>query len=165
MSAVQSENPLIVQSDRTVLLDVHSPLADEARERLAQFAELIKSPEHVHTYRLTPLSVWNACAAGLSGWEMVVALREFAKYPPPEIIFSDIEDLASRYGCVILEREGSYLKLTVGNPAAACLSSVNTSISSKPLPAGSTTLLSRERHRLSSVRRSTSGFAEARFAT
>jgi len=113
MTDVRIENPLIIQSDRTVLLDVHSPRAGEARDRLAQFAELVKSPEHVHTYRLTPLSIWNACAAGVSEAGMITTLREFAKYPPPDLIFSDIADLANRYGCVILERENFYLKLSV----------------------------------------------------
>ncbi len=113
MTNVRMENPLIIQSDRSVLLDVHSLRADEARDRLAQFAELVKSPEHVHTYRLTPLSIWNACAAGVSDEKMIDALREFAKYPAPELIFADIEDLAGRYGSVILERTHSYLKLSV----------------------------------------------------
>ncbi len=61
-----AENPLIVQSDATVLLEVHSPRAGVARAALAPFAELIKSPEHVHTYRLTPLSIWNARATGVT---------------------------------------------------------------------------------------------------
>lgn len=119
MSDVQPDNPLIIQSDRTVLLDIHSPLANEAREHLAPFADLVKSPEHVHTYRLTPLSVWNACAAGLSGRQMVDTLKEFAKYPPPEVIVTDIKDLADRYGCVVLERQDSHLTLSVRDPAAA----------------------------------------------
>jgi DNA excision repair protein ERCC-3 len=58
------ENALIVQSDRSVLLEVHSPRADAAREAIAPFTELIESPEHIHTYRLSPLSIWNARAAG-----------------------------------------------------------------------------------------------------
>jgi hypothetical protein len=87
MTDVRIENPLIIQSDRTVLLDVHSSRAGEARDRLAQFAELVKSPEHVHTYRLTPLSIWNACAVGVTGEHMLATLRQFAKYPPPDTIF------------------------------------------------------------------------------
>ena len=65
MSGYQPENPLIVQGDHTVLVEVDSPRYVEARDHLARFAELIKSPEHIHTYRITPLSIWNAAAAGV----------------------------------------------------------------------------------------------------
>ncbi len=99
-----SEKPLIVQSDRTVLLETHSPLAAQARAVLAPFAELIKSPEHIHTYRLTPLSIWNARSAGLQAEAMVKALRELAKYPVPEVVAREIEELAGRYGRVVIER-------------------------------------------------------------
>jgi DNA excision repair protein ERCC-3 len=115
----QTENPLIIQSDRTILMDMHAPRAAEARERMAPFTELVKSPEHVHTYRLTPLSIWNACAVGMSGEKMIAVLRDFAKYPPPEIIFSDIHDLAERYGSVILKRQGDHLKLLLRDLATA----------------------------------------------
>ena len=78
------DNALVVQSDCSVLLELHSPRAAKAREAIAPFAELVKSPEHVHTYRLTPLSIWNARAAGLAADEMVAALHEHARYPVPE---------------------------------------------------------------------------------
>ncbi|MGE5294868.1 MAG: helicase-associated domain-containing protein, partial [Solirubrobacterales bacterium] len=68
-------NPLIVQGDKTVLLEVDNPLYAEARDALAPFAELEKSPEHIHTYRLTPLSLWNAAAAGLAADAMIAALE------------------------------------------------------------------------------------------
>ena len=68
-------NPLIVQGDRTILLEVDNPLHAEARDAIAPFAELEKSPEHIHTYRLTPLSLWNAAAAGMSAEAMVAALE------------------------------------------------------------------------------------------
>src|SRR4051812_27499910 len=74
-------NPLIVQGDRTILLEVDNPLYAEARDALAPFAELEKSPEHIHTYRLTPLSLWNAAAAGMSAGSMVEALTAFSKFP------------------------------------------------------------------------------------
>ena len=80
--AARAENALIVQSDSSVLLDVHAPRAAEARAALAPFAELVKSPEHIHTYRLTPLSIWNACASGLAAGQMVAALNE-----PPDTRF------------------------------------------------------------------------------
>ena len=61
-----NDNPLIVQSDLTVLVDVSAPRYPDARDALARFAELVKSPEHIHTYRVSPLSIWNACAAGVA---------------------------------------------------------------------------------------------------
>ena len=110
--AVVPENALIVQSDNTVLLEVHSPRAEAAREALAPFAELVKSPEHVHTYRLTPLSVWNARSAGLSGAAMIAALREHAKYPVPDNVITEVDELAGRYGRVVLTQEGDSLVCT-----------------------------------------------------
>ena len=78
-----AENALIIQSDRSVLLEVHSPRADAARAAIAPFAELIKSPEHIHTYQISPLSIWNARAAGMPVADMIAALRDHAKYPMP----------------------------------------------------------------------------------
>ena len=89
------DNPLIVQSDRTVLLEAGHPRAEACRARLARFAELERSPEHIHTYRITPLSIWNARAAGMTAEEMVAALREFSRYPVPPAIAFEIEDQAS----------------------------------------------------------------------
>jgi DNA excision repair protein ERCC-3 len=98
------ENALIIQSDRTILLEVHSPKADVAREAIAPFAELIKSPEHIHTYRLTPLSIWNARAVGMAIDSIITALSQHAKYPVPEAIIQEIETLGRRYGLTIIER-------------------------------------------------------------
>ena len=89
-------NPLIVQSDRTVLLEVQSPRFDAAREAIGPFAELEKSPEYVHTYRITPLSLWNAAAAGLPADTMVERLKAFAKYPVPQHVVADVHELAGR---------------------------------------------------------------------
>ncbi|MCK6461302.1 MAG: helicase-associated domain-containing protein [Planctomycetes bacterium] len=108
---VRKDNPLIVQSDRTVLLEVDGPRYADARDALAVFAELVKSPEHIHTYRITPLSIWNAKAAGHSAEEMVEALTSLAKYPVPGNIVRDIRDYAARYGRVRLVREGDRLIL------------------------------------------------------
>lgn len=104
------DNALIIQSDRTVLLDVHAPKAEAAQEAIAPFAELIKSPEHIHTYRLSPLSIWNARAAGMPVIEMVTALQDHAKYPMPESIAQEIAALGDRYGLTTLKpgtEEGS----------------------------------------------------------
>ncbi len=111
------DNPLIIQSDQSVLAEVASPRFAEARDRLARFAELVKSPEHVHTYRITPLSVWNACAAGADPAEIVEGLREFAKYPVPANVESSIRDAASRYGRLRLARDDQGLVLCGDDPA------------------------------------------------
>ena len=103
------QNPLIVQSDRTVLLEVDSPLYEGARDALAAFAELEKSPEHIHTYRITPLSLWNAAAAGMEVWEILAALDEYTKYDVPQNITAEITDYVSRYGRVKLMK-GADLK-------------------------------------------------------
>jgi DNA excision repair protein ERCC-3 len=101
------ERPLIVQGDRTILAEVASPRYAEARDALARFAELVKSPEHVHTYRLTPLSIWNACAAGEEAAEIVESLRALSRYPVPEHIATEIVEYAGRFGSLTLERDGS----------------------------------------------------------
>lgn len=113
----QPHNPLIVQSDHTLLLEVHNPLYEAARTAIGVFAELEKSPEHVHTYRITPLSLWNAAAAGLSAERMAAALVEFAKYPVPQNVLADVSDLAGRWGRVRLERRGDGLVLTSDDTA------------------------------------------------
>ena len=109
--ATESSSPLIVQGDRTILAEVASPRYAEARDALARFAELVKSPEHVHTYRITPLSIWNACAAGESADEIVAMLRALSRYPVPDHIAFEIEDYAARYGSLTLHREDTRLVL------------------------------------------------------
>src|SRR5436190_1899169 len=99
-------NPLIVQGDRSVLVEVDNPRYAEARDALAPFAELEKSPEHIHTYRLTPLSLWNAAAAGHSADAMIDVLRRYSKFPLPTNIAADLADIVSRFGRVKLERTG-----------------------------------------------------------
>ncbi|MDP2626172.1 MAG: DEAD/DEAH box helicase [Candidatus Rokubacteria bacterium] len=127
--ASASDNALIVQSDCSVLLDVHSPRAEEARAALAPFAELVKSPEHVHTYRVTPLSIWNARAAGLAAEQMVAALREHARYTVPLNVEQEVLELAARYGRVVITRDGDSLRCT-------CLDEVTTARLSRDQAAG-----------------------------
>src|SRR3970040_1865929 len=91
-------NPLIVQSDKSVLLEVDNPLYEEARDSLARFAELEKSPEHIHTYRITPLSLWNAASAGMAPAEVNDALARFAKYGVPQNVAHDVAELMGRFG-------------------------------------------------------------------
>ncbi len=117
------ENALIVQSDRTILLEVHAPTAAKAREAIAPFTELIKSPEHIHTYQITPLSIWNARAAGMQVLAMVEALRNYAKYPIPEAVAQEIATLGQRYGLTVIERyEDSLLLRMSDRPLAELLS-------------------------------------------
>jgi DNA excision repair protein ERCC-3 len=100
-----------VQSDRTLLLEVDHPQYAEARDALAQFAELEKSPEHIHTYRLTPLSLWNAAAAGLTAPAVLEMLGRVSKYDLPPNVMADVRDYIGRYGKLKLVREGSDLVL------------------------------------------------------
>ena len=109
--SVDTKNPLIIQSDRAILLEVDNPRYEAARDALVSFAELEKSPEHIHTYRITPLSIWNACAAGHSAESIVGTLVLFSKYPPPEHVLSEVNDFASRYGRLKLERDAEGLVL------------------------------------------------------
>lgn len=100
-----SDNPLIVQSDLTVLVDVAAPRYPSARDALACFAELVKSPEHIHTYRISPLSIWNACAAGVQVDTIVDSLTEFARFTVPPHVLAQVRDFAGRYGRVRIERD------------------------------------------------------------
>jgi DNA excision repair protein ERCC-3 len=106
--AVDSLNPLIVQSDRTLLLDVHAARAEEARAAILPFAELEKSPEHIHTYPITPLSLWNAASAGLSPANVVQALNEYTRYPIPSGVAENFGDTMSRYGKLRMISCGEY---------------------------------------------------------
>ncbi|MDR1803471.1 MAG: DEAD/DEAH box helicase [Treponema sp.] len=100
--AVNSANPLIVQSDRTLLLDVHAERCEEARAAILPFAELEKSPEHIHTYHITPLSLWNAASAGFSPDDVARVLNEYTRYPIPAGITEGFSDTMSRYGKIRL---------------------------------------------------------------
>jgi DNA excision repair protein ERCC-3 len=99
--------PLIVQSDHTVLLEVAHPDAEDARHELAVFAELERAPEHIHTYRVTRLGLWNARAAGHTAEEILGTLNRYAKFPVPAGVASEIEDTMRRYGRLTIERLSS----------------------------------------------------------
>jgi len=104
--------PLIVQSDKSVLVEVDNPFYNEARDTLAVYAELEKSPEHIHTYRITPLSLWNAAASGVTAESIVEGLNRFGKYDLPDNVRRDIDDYVSRYGRVkLVKGEGRNLLL------------------------------------------------------
>lgn len=104
-------NPLIVQGDRSILVEVDNPKYAEARDALAPFAELEKSPEHIHTYRLSNLSLWNAAAAGLSAQDMVGVLQKYSKFPLPNNLAADITETVGRFGRVQLLKHEDMLRL------------------------------------------------------
>ncbi len=117
MHGYTPENPLIVQSDRSVLLEVDSPRYTDARDALARFAELEKSPEYVHTYRISALSLWNAAAAGLGAAEIVADLERFSKYPLPDNVRVDIVESVGRYGRLKLVLEDGRLMIVADTQA------------------------------------------------
>jgi DNA excision repair protein ERCC-3 len=100
-----ADGALIVQSDRSILLEVDHPKAEAARAAIAPFAELEKSPEHVHTYRLTPLALWNARAAGLEPDQVRAALVEHSRYPVPPGLLADLVETMGRYGRLVLRAD------------------------------------------------------------
>src|SRR5689334_7815335 len=93
-----TDGPLIVQSDKTLLLEVDHPLARDARLAIAPFAELERAPEHVHTYRLTPLGLWNARAAGHDAEQIVDILLRYSRYAVPHALLVDVAETMGRYG-------------------------------------------------------------------
>jgi len=111
------DGPLIVQSDKTVLLEVAHPDAEQARHALAVFAELERAPEHIHTYRITRLGLWNARAAGHSADEIVQTLEELSKFVVPPAIIDDIRETIRRYGLIEITREGEQLYLSCADAA------------------------------------------------
>jgi DNA excision repair protein ERCC-3 len=100
-----SDGPLIVQSDKTLLLEVDHEKADACRKAIAPFAELERAPEHVHTYRVTPLALWNARAAGHDAEQVIDALIGFSRYPVPHALLVDIAETMARYGRLRLEKD------------------------------------------------------------
>jgi DNA excision repair protein ERCC-3 len=93
-----TDGPLIVQSDKTLLLEVDHPQSEDARIAIAPFAELERAPEHVHTYRITPLALWNARAAGHDAEQVVDALSRYSRYPVPQPLLIDVVDTMGRFG-------------------------------------------------------------------
>ncbi|HLS92671.1 MAG TPA: DNA repair helicase XPB [Microbacterium sp.] len=106
-----ADGPLIVQSDRTVLLEVAHPDAEAARHDLAVFAELERAPEHIHTYRITRLGLWNARAAGHTADDMLATLDRYTRFPVPPSVATDLRETVERYGRLTIERgeEGELL--------------------------------------------------------
>ncbi|WP_319478762.1 DNA repair helicase XPB [Marispirochaeta aestuarii] len=118
MSSINS-TPLIVQSDGSLLLDVHDPGFSLARDDIAPFAELEKSPEHMHTYRISPISLWNAASAGLREQEIEKRLKKWSRFPVPDNVLFNVRDLLGRYGSIVLEPsdDPAYLVLKIASEA------------------------------------------------
>ncbi|HEY0636957.1 MAG TPA: DNA repair helicase XPB [Pseudonocardiaceae bacterium] len=112
------DGPLIVQSDKTLLLEVDHPAADEARQAIAPFAELERAPEHVHTYRVTPLALWNARAAGHDAEQVVDALVRFSRYAVPQPLLVDVVDTMARYGRLVLTNDPAHGLVLVSHDRA-----------------------------------------------
>jgi DNA excision repair protein ERCC-3 len=113
-----SDGPLIVQSDKTLLLDIDHILSDECRRAIAAFAELEKSPEHIHTYRLTPLGLWNARASGHDAEQVIDVLLKYSRYAVPHSLLVDIAETMSRYGRLRLEAHPVHGLILVSNDPA-----------------------------------------------
>ena len=113
-----SDGPLIVQSDKTLLLDIDHILSDECRRAIAAFAELEKSPEHIHTYRLTPLGLWNARAAGHDAEQVIDVLLKYSRFAVPHSLLVDIAETMSRYGRLRLEAHPVHGLILVSNDPA-----------------------------------------------
>jgi DNA excision repair protein ERCC-3 len=103
-----NDGPLIVQSDKTLLLEVEHERAQDCRKAIAPFAELERSPEHVHTYRLTPLGLWNARAAGHDAEQVVDALLAYSRYSVPHALLVDIAETMARYGRLRLDKHPTH---------------------------------------------------------
>src|SRR5918996_2170122 len=103
-----TDGPLIVQSDKTLLLEVDHDRADACRRAIAPFAELERAPEHIHTYRVTPLGLWNARAAGHDAEQVVDALVEFSRYPVPHALLVDVAETMDRYGRLQLSKHPAH---------------------------------------------------------
>ena len=108
MPAEAEGGPLIVQSDKTVLLEVDHPRAEEARRAIAPFAELERSPEHIHTYRLTPLGLWNARAAGHDAEQVIDILLTHSRYAVPHALLVDVAETMARYGRLRLDKHPTH---------------------------------------------------------
>ncbi|MEZ5149684.1 DNA repair helicase XPB [Rhodococcus zopfii] len=118
-----ADGPLIVQSDKTLLLEVDHELADAARQAIAPFAELERAPEHVHTYRVTPLALWNARAAGHDAEQVVDALVTYSRFAVPQPLLVDVVDTIARYGRLQLAKNPAH-GLTLASTDRAVLEEV-----------------------------------------
>jgi DNA excision repair protein ERCC-3 len=103
-----TDGPLIVQSDKTLLLEVDHPDSEACRLAITPFAELERAPEHIHTYRITPLALWNARAAGIDAEAVVDALVTHSRFPVPHAMLIDVADTMDRYGRLVLDDDAAH---------------------------------------------------------
>ncbi|WP_081300687.1 DNA repair helicase XPB [Clostridium beijerinckii] len=108
---ININNPIIVQSDKTLLVEVNNELYIEVRDKLSRFAEVIKSPEYIHTYKISPISLWNAATSGMSYQDIIEILEKYSKYEMPQNVIKDIEDNINKYGKIKIIREENSLFL------------------------------------------------------
>jgi DNA excision repair protein ERCC-3 len=127
-----TDGPLIVQSDKTLLLEVDHDLADECRRAIAPFAELERAPEHIHTYRLTPLGLWNARAAGHDAEQVVDTLLRYSRYPVPHALLVDVAETMAQYGRLTLEDHPTH-RLVLRTTDRAVLEEVLRSKRTRPM--------------------------------
>ncbi len=113
MTPLRPDNPLIVQSDRTLLVEVAHPEFERVRDEISRFSELVKSPEHIHTYRISPLSLWNASASGVIENTIIEILLMWSKYEIPQNIIQEIKDHSTRYGKIKLIKKDNRLALDI----------------------------------------------------
>lgn len=127
---MQDEKPLIIQSDRTLMLDVHSEAANSCRDQIIAFSELVKAPEHVHTYYISAISLWNAASAGLDTAGILERLERWSRFQIPQNVARYIEDVSSRFGKLVLlpGEDDSYL-LRIDDPFIAKAVSSDRSLS------------------------------------
>ncbi len=100
----KTKQPLIVQSDMTMLLEVESEFYEEVRDSIAPFSEIIKSPEHIHTYKISAISLWNAASSGMTTEKVIETLKKYSKFDVPEMLIRNIRDLMSRYGKIKIKK-------------------------------------------------------------
>jgi DNA excision repair protein ERCC-3 len=111
------QNPLIIQSNRTILLEVSNPLYKAARDAIGGFAHLEKSPEYMHTYVITPLSLWNAASLGIGPGDVTASLERYSRYPLPGNVVDEIKELMGRFGKLTLKSESGRLVLVAEDGA------------------------------------------------
>ncbi|MCF6284654.1 MAG: DEAD/DEAH box helicase [Candidatus Hydrogenedentes bacterium] len=132
-----NEKPVIVQSDRSILLETDGPAFPGARDCLASFAELVKSPEHIHTYQLTPLSLWNAAASGLTAADILEGLLTYSKYEIPQNITAEVEEQIGRYGRLKLYKEPDTDQLVIESDDSMLIMEILNQKSVQPYVTGS----------------------------
>lgn len=98
------EYPLIIQSDFSLLLEVQNDYFEEVRNSISKFAELVKSPEYIHTYKISSLSLWNAAATGLKLEDILKNLDDYSKYEVPQNVIEEIKIIYKRFGLVEIHK-------------------------------------------------------------